>query len=111
MKRQIQRILSLSNPPTGRAKEEHQKTDAHDTSNCTRFRKDLHVVVVRVVHDCAVIERFVSREDILESAKAGSCQRMVDENPPGVSYYLSAAVLVHFQLPVSLKAVQGPASP
>src|SRR5579872_3862911 len=110
MKRQIERIFRFHNAFPGRAKKEHQRTGAYEPSDCARFRKDLDIIVVCVIHDGAVVERGVSRKDVFKGTESSARHRMVNENSPGVSEHLGAAGLVHFQFLVSLKSAEGPAS-
>src|SRR5487761_318938 len=109
MERQIERTFCLYNAPPCRAKEEHQETAAYEASDCARFGQDLHIIVMRVIHEGSVVERVVSRKDVFQGAEPGPCHRMVKENSPGASKHLGAAGFVHFQLLVRFKSVESPA--
>src|SRR6266478_4993201 len=84
MKRQIQGVFCSRDARPCRAKEDHKKTGAYDPADHAGLREGLHIIIVRVVYDRAVVERFVSRKNVLQGAEPGSCHRVVEENSPGV---------------------------
>jgi hypothetical protein len=65
-------------------KQDSKEPDAAQSSGNACLGEALKVVIMGVIHDLPVVERFVSREDNLERAKTGANPRVSLENPPSV---------------------------
>ena len=54
----------------GIPEKENQKGKSAKAADGARFSKGLHIVIVAVIHDQAIIKRFVKRKDFLQGAQA-----------------------------------------
>src|ERR1700687_5927143 len=78
------RIVELMQSFQGLAKQDAEKPGTAEPSENAGFGEGLEVVVVRVVDDFSIVERFVTRINDLQSAKPRSDEGMMEEDLPGV---------------------------
>ena len=81
-----------------RLEEEHtQEPGAAEAPEDAGVGKGFEIVVVGVVHDFAVEESFVGRENDLQGAEAGTKQGMSQKDVPGVTAHGSALCFRGFE--------------
>src|SRR5260221_403714 len=96
--------------PAGPSQQD-QECKTAEAASYTCLRENLRIVVVAVIHDESVINRFVKRKHLLQRPQSSSGDRMIEKDSPGPVQHPNPASLTHFQGFVACKPLQRTAYP
>jgi hypothetical protein len=97
MKDGRKRLILLEKAAARFNKKHHEKPQATKTTEEARFGESFEIVVVCVVHDFSIVERFVSGKDGLQCAEASAGDGMIEKNMPGVAAHGGALSFADFE--------------
>ena len=76
MESEIQGASRLEYPKPGFSKQEYQKQQSAEAPDHARFRQGFYVIVMGMINNLPVIQRFISRKYFLQSAETGPLDGM-----------------------------------
>ena len=99
-------MIQLAQSHQGLAEKDAQEPSATKPSEKAGLRQGLEVVVVRVVDNLSIVERFVREIDDLQGAEAGARERVSQKDAPGIPTHGSALSHRRFERLEGRKSLQ-----
>src|ERR1700722_1177687 len=87
-------------------KKEDQKDKPAKTAENARFGEGLYVIIMTVIHDEAIIRRFVERKDFLQGSQSGSQGTVILKNTQAVVQHFRPAPLACLQFFIGRESVE-----
>src|SRR5215469_3002890 len=91
------RKVILAEARKGLEQQNQEEPSIAETAQHARFSKGFEVIVVRVIHNLAVVQSLVARIHDLKGTESRACQRVIQKDVPGATAHGGALALGHFE--------------